>query len=657
MPELTVTVRLKDLLTRPFRALRRSIGRESRAVERNLRGMNAAFGSLAKKIKLAVGAYLGWRGVLEAIRWTKAFANLEAARKSFEMIGRQIGATADAVHEWDKATRYAIGHAGLFAAANKAIVAGLVRSREEFTQLAEDATTFALALGKQVGPTLNEIISALITAFPRTFRQYGITNLEQQFRAAEESLGRVLTVQERQRIIMRALHEQAEKLRQSGLGTDETTLVRIEKIQRYMGDIAEDLGIIVKELVPPLLDMIRALEPLVLTVANRIAKIAKDLAFAWDVWKLERNLRRAEQEGAVRTEEFNRWLAGWFDKIFGPQIFQEYVEKYPRPREVAPETAWYYKRRGLKVPTLAELEQKWQANMKAYYRQRREQIYKQAKDLFDVLSQLWTTLKGKTAAWLQSRAKAGTQAEVPLDLGVMEITARPVREAPRWLSGVRQHMLQWRKFFDEFGEGFRIWAEEFGNFARMVKELAMDVYQSLTYTLGDLLFDALTGKMRSFKEYLRRFLQDILRMLTQFLAQRLVIFFFQQLIGGALYGAGYKGAAKFFGYTPSGGGAPAGGGTSTTSVATAQAGGVFRRPTLTLLGEAGPEAVVPLRGGRAIPVEVRKPSASVQVVFNVQTIDAASFDGWLVRRQGTIAKIIRNAMGTDGALRLAVRSA
>ena len=42
------------------------------------------------------------------------------------------------------------------------------------------------------------------------------------------------------------------------------------------------------------------------------------------------------------------------------------------------------------------------------------------------------------------------------------------------------------------------------------------------------------------------------------------------------------------------------------------AGGVVRRPTVALIGEAGPEAVVPLSGGRSIPVVIQAPDGRSQ---------------------------------------------
>src|SRR3989442_12735414 len=55
-------------------------------------------------------------------------------------------------------------------------------------------------------------------------------------------------------------------------------------------------------------------------------------------------------------------------------------------------------------------------------------------------------------------------------------------------------------------------------------------------------------------------------------------------------------------------------GTSDIVRARAQHGGVFSRPTVTLLGEAGPEAVIPLKGGN---VPVRMLGAGAGVIVNI----------------------------------------
>ncbi len=95
-------------------------------------------------------------------------------------------------------------------------------------------------------------------------------------------------------------------------------------------------------------------------------------------------------------------------------------------------------------------------------------------------------------------------------------------------------------------------------------------------------------------------------------------------------------------------------------------GGVVNRPTRAVIGEAGPEAVVPLSGGRSVPVELRGGGGSgvsivVQQTIQVSATDAASVDRLFRSRRGFIreeaAKGVTEALGRDPDLRERVRRA
>jgi hypothetical protein len=80
-----------------------------------------------------------------------------------------------------------------------------------------------------------------------------------------------------------------------------------------------------------------------------------------------------------------------------------------------------------------------------------------------------------------------------------------------------------------------------------------------------------------------------------------------------------------------------------------------------IVGESGPELFVADRPGRIIPNsqlntatgEVKQVSAEIN--FNVQAIDAASFNNYLVNNRSTIEGIINSSLTSNGSVRRTIR--
>jgi len=89
---------------------------------------------------------------------------------------------------------------------------------------------------------------------------------------------------------------------------------------------------------------------------------------------------------------------------------------------------------------------------------------------------------------------------------------------------------------------------------------------------------------------------------------------------------------------------------------TAQRGGTVLGGATALVGEDGPELIVPKQSSTVIPREVADAvggisgdmGGEVNVNFNITTVDARDFDQLLVERRGTIVGIINNAMNQQG---------
>lgn len=86
-----------------------------------------------------------------------------------------------------------------------------------------------------------------------------------------------------------------------------------------------------------------------------------------------------------------------------------------------------------------------------------------------------------------------------------------------------------------------------------------------------------------------------------------------------------------------------------------QRGGTLNIGTPTVVGEDGPELIVPKQPSTVIPREVAEAidgmgggSEPVVVNFNISTVDAQDFDELLVKRRGTIVNIINQALQKRG---------
>ena len=79
-----------------------------------------------------------------------------------------------------------------------------------------------------------------------------------------------------------------------------------------------------------------------------------------------------------------------------------------------------------------------------------------------------------------------------------------------------------------------------------------------------------------------------------------------------------------------------------------QEGGIVNRPTLSMIGEGGPEAVIPLKSGK-IPIEGG--GQTITNIYYVNAIDTQSFDLAIRRNSGSIIKVVKGNIDRNGPLR------
>lgn len=216
------------------------------------------------------------------------------------------------------------------------------------------------------------------------------------------------------------------------------------------------------------------------------------------------------------------------------------------------------------------------------------------------------------------------------------------------------------KFSDDLFAGFAKSMQRYTRDQSMFglgADQARSVAQAMEQGFRTYFFDAMEGRIKSFKDVvqgLADFAKNIVADLSSKLITRSALSAFDALMSGGGMAAGGAGGGV--------GGFSAGGSDFLVNMPKMAAGGITRGPSIA--GEDGIEAVVPLPGGRAIPVEWRgyapqaMASPSVSVPVNVQVINQHSGADVQVKRgrgnngtneiQIVVKQVVNKAIG-DGA--------
>jgi lambda family phage tail tape measure protein len=176
-------------------------------------------------------------------------------------------------------------------------------------------------------------------------------------------------------------------------------------------------------------------------------------------------------------------------------------------------------------------------------------------------------------------------------------------------------------------DGISSYLEGIGTLSENISSVAQNAFKGLEDAIVSL---TTTGKF-SFKDFALSIINDLTRMVTRMLIIAPILQFIQSLIPGGslatanknLSGAGALSSTKLFS-----GGLFANGGTFANGIQPFAAGGIVDQPTLFkfasggalrngLMGEAGPEAIIPLRRGRDGKLGVAGGGGSTSVTVNV----------------------------------------
>ena len=521
-PTLEVIVRMRDLLSRQLTNL-------TGKTEGATRKMASAWQRLRGAIFSVKGAVTGFMAVWVTGRmwnWVQAYANLERAQIGFSRLAKAAGVDAtQALNDMRAATRDTVGDVDLLTEANRALVAGFVKTKDDLKLITDLAYHASRSMGGDAAQWMGTLTTAITQGEAGALRRFGIgSDLEGYFAAWEQETGRALNTETRTRLIIETLLKRRNELLKDGAKIQTTTQDQVDRTKKYWGDIQESMG---------------ATWAIALDVG---VPVLRELA------------QRAEDVAVATGKTINLWRT--------LQSLRKGVVETLKPKE----------------PVMPGL----------------------------------------------------------IDLGTEDVVA-PSGAEPTEVPAVRNfwHAMQ------RAAEDYRKYAMESLDDWR---DTVLHVFRDIENSISTVFFDAMMGKMQSFKEYLRAFIADVARTISQFFSRQLV----SQVLG-AMGVAGAGAVMEPAGYRSTGYG--------TGTIDAKAAGGIVYGPQRTLIGEAGPEAVVPLPNGRSIPVEMRGGGGGPTVNIVVNANDVDSFRNSLHTVKRDVLAILREGVGQDMRLRRDLRGA
>ena len=208
------------------------------------------------------------------------------------------------------------------------------------------------------------------------------------------------------------------------------------------------------------------------------------------------------------------------------------------------------------------------------------------------------------------------------------------RIAVEGTTGFERLGLSIRAFRSDFVEGMNSALESADSLQTQIQQLGASMISTAENAVARF-FDGIASGSLTAKEAFANFLRAIASEINRFLAKQAVAKFVEFFLSMGMSGGGGGGPTIDLGD---------GRGSQPFPVAANALGGIVTRPEVSLIGEAGPEAIVPLPNGRSIPVDFRGSARGGGDTFNINisAVDGASVQRLLSSDNGRRA--IQNAM-------------
>ena len=215
-----------------------------------------------------------------------------------------------------------------------------------------------------------------------------------------------------------------------------------------------------------------------------------------------------------------------------------------------------------------------------------------------------------------------------------------------------------------WAEGMRKWQDDVATGFENAKQLAGDTANAMSSTFSNVFFDAFTGNLKSAGEYFRSFCTDILRSISQMLAQQVTKAFISGLFGSSGSGGGIGTLLSGYSTAATGGASLTAGGVdrsypnlqgvianpqySTAAMGAYADGGDYPANRLMLVGERGPELMLPRSSGTIIPNNALGGAPKITVNITNNTGSPVTSRTTVTQQDGeTILGLVLDSARTD----------
>jgi len=608
-PVLSIVVKLKDLFTNRFQKL-------SDTVRRSSAKMRASFFGLGRAITDVRNILRGFifYGLMRA---GKAFVQtgiqIEAIRRGFQSMAQNFGQDSNKIlAAMKKASRGMLSDFELMKQANNAFLLQVAKTPEEFAQVTQAARRLGQAMGVDLKRAMDSLILGIGRQSIRWLDNIGlIVKAEDANEKYARSVGKAvsqLSQMERRKAFKAAVWEAMRK-KMASLGKDVDLAANAwgelgANIENVYNLLADKLRPVLKDLATGLSQTFKEIKPSLEYIITGVAQLFNDL---------EEGLRRTGQSFGYlwgRLESRGRWISSrLYRQTRGRRLAQRRAAGIVSVPAPVARAGWRPQATGLHPPGEMDWTSRtWVDVVRAKYLGSAEpwrMSAEEARIYLDALYQVRDNL-----------------------LVVQEAHAEGARGAAQMWESLKLAALNYKDML--------------GSTAQIMSDSFQQAFEAIEKTISTVFFDAMIGKMKSFKDYMRSFLTDIARMLSRLAAQMMLSGIFSALFPGPK-GATNAAVARLSPARITGGGYP-----------THAEGGIITRPHFGLVGESGPEAIIPLKSGR-VPVELKGGAGNVTVNMNITAADARSFDQMLEERKRKIEEIVKNAMRQSVDMRSTVR--
>ena len=192
--------------------------------KKDIQGISGSLGKMATRAAAAAAVFYAVKGLISGVtELARQAAKVQALTRGFDNLGKQLNFNSQSFKKLDNAVNGTMKRVDLMAAANNAMMLGVVKSDDEMAQLFDTAQRLGQALGVDTANAVNSLVTGMGRQSKLMLDNLGImVNMEQAYQNYARAIGTTvqqLTDQERKQAFNNEVLAQSSLL-VSGLGDE-----------------------------------------------------------------------------------------------------------------------------------------------------------------------------------------------------------------------------------------------------------------------------------------------------------------------------------------------------------------------------------------------------------------------------------------------------